>query len=314
MRRLGSLFAGIGGLDLACEWALGCSTAWQLDLTGADVRRRHWPDALQVEADVATVDPLSLPRVDVICGGFACQDLSCAGKQASREELEYGARTGPTYLGLLRFVRALRPKIVVIENVPGLLAHQWRVERDFVGYGLTWVRCRALDAGAPHLRARVFVVARLGTIGRGIVDAPRDGACGVACEVRPWPTAAARDYRTGDIADRIGTPSLSQACSDYPRGTWGSRLNPAWVETLQGFPVGWTEPDGPGMECSPSPRWPRGRYPADWDHSVPWPGYDWEPSRTLPDGPPIPGRPARIRALGNAVVPQQGALALRCAL
>jgi len=43
---LGSLYSGLGGLDLACEWALGCRTAWQLDLVGAAIRRRHWPDAL----------------------------------------------------------------------------------------------------------------------------------------------------------------------------------------------------------------------------------------------------------------------------
>ena len=47
--RIGSLFSGIGGLDRACEWALDGTTSWQLDLVGADVRRRHWPDALQVD-------------------------------------------------------------------------------------------------------------------------------------------------------------------------------------------------------------------------------------------------------------------------
>ena len=58
----------------------------------------------------------------------------------------------------------------------------------------------------------------------------------------------------------------------------------------------------------------RGRYPADWDRSIPWPGYAWEPARTIPDGAPMKGRPARLRALGNAVCPQQGALAVETGL
>jgi hypothetical protein len=87
-----------------------------------------------------------------------------------------------------------------------------------------------------------------------------------------------------------------------------------------GFPAGWTDSGrnqmglfaGAPARQAPkrAPNWPRGRYPADWDRSQLWPGFEWEPSRTIPDGPPVAGRPARLRALGNAVCPQQGALAL----
>ena len=421
--KVGSLYSGIGGLDWATETALGCLTAWQLDLTGADVRRRHWPDALQIEADVATVDPCDLPRVDVLCAGFACQDLSCAGKHVSREDLDAGARTGPTYRGVIRFLTALHPEIVVLENVPALLHHRARLEEDFDGYGLTWVRCGARDAGAPHIRRRVFVVGVRGGRAGGVIDAPdggrwtperaeraertwasakasdarspgpsigngaREGSDGLACQVRTWPTPtggdanssgsrcldsgahpgvsltdairpdraivesrtwstpkgsdargpgrttgtrdgsdalpvevrtwatpAARDWRTGELADRVGSEALNQQVTDYPRSPFGSRISADWVEPLQGLPVGWTLPNGPRLEVDPSPRWPRGRYPADWDRSVLWPGYDWEPARTLPNGPPVKGRPARLRMLGNAVCPQQGALAIQTAL
>jgi len=416
---LGSLYSGIGGLDVAAERALGARTAWQLDQVGAAVRRRHWPDALQVEADVQTVDPLALPRIGVLVGGFSCVDLSCAGRG---DGLIDGERTGLTYREMVRFVVALQPEMVIMENVPALLS-AWRVhlENDFgrLGYGLTWAPCMALDVGAPHRRARVFVVAVRGAVGRGVVEVPtagrwtpeqdeqewptvrgtdgrrgggspervradragndpdclptavaraagertwatakssdarspgestgigaREGTDGLACQVRPWPaptehgnnnalglsptsgdglgtavrpwpTPTARDHKTGEISDRVGTESLSQAASDYPRAPFGTRLNPAWVETLQGYPEGWTDTEGPRLECGPSPRWPRGRYPESWDRSVLWPGYDWEPPRTLPDGPPAKGRPARIRALGNAVVPQQGEMAIRAAL
>ena len=369
--RIGSLFSGIGGLDWACEAAFGGETVWQLDQVNAAVRARHWPNALQITADVATVDPRSLPAIDVLCGGFACQDLSDAGKGASKVDLLAGSRTGPTYAGMLRFVEALRPEFVVLENVPALLNHRRRIEADLRGYGLTWVLCSASDVGAPHRRRRVFVVGRRGGAHGGLIEAPilRDpswgewptptlcgndnvkGASptsgdGLATAVRPWgtprvgghgsggereddhgrledqavmhsglawPTPIARDYKVGGGGlNAVGTEPLSEVAA--PTGGLGRRLNPAWVEVLMGFPVGWTSPEGEGLQVDPSPRWPRGRYPADWDRSQIWPGYDWEPSRTIPDGPPCPGRPARIRGLGNAVLPQQGAHAITTAL
>ena len=340
MTRIGSMFAGLGGLDLACEWEIGGTTAWQLDLVGADIRRRHFPDALQVEADVRTVDPLDLPPIDVLCGGFPCTDLSAAGQRAGLD----GEKSG-LYSEMLRFAHAIRPEYVVIENVPALLQYRERLETDWdrLGYGLTWVKARALDAGAPHRRSRVFVVARLGGPMVGVMDAPRDGEWTGDAE-RPWPKTTASDHKaTGAegystasgrhsgttltdavrpwptvlVADATGVkshggrgnPSLGNECRQF-----GKRLNPDWTEVLMGLPQGWTEPTGPCLTAERAPLWPRGRYPETWDRSVLWPGFDWEPLRTIPDGAPVRGRPARIRACGNAVSPQQGALAIRAGL
>ena len=367
------MFAGIGGLDLACEWHWGAETAWQLDLIGADVRRRHWPNALQVEADVRQVDPVSLPAVDILCGGFPCQDLSVAGSHAGLT----GERSG-LYREMLRYAAALRPRFVVMENVPGLLRYAATLELDWaaLGYGLTWVKCRALDAGAPHLRARVFVVAEVEAVSCGVIEAQRQSRA-----VRPWPTAVASNPNEGEDPRcwharqrhhrQRGRPLISEPLAQTvrpwatPRATgadaglrkrvtkqgahlsvqirtwptataqdaannaapsqWernaeplnvsaatqpGKRLNPDWVETLMGYPIGWTLTQGEQLTASRAPRWPRGRYPSTWDRSQLWLGHRWEPSRTLPDGPPARGRPARLRALGNAVCPQQGALAL----
>jgi DNA (cytosine-5)-methyltransferase 1 len=380
--RAGSLFSGIGGLDIACEWAFGASTVWQLDLVGEAIRRRHFPDALQVTADVATVDPLGLPPIDVLCAGFSCQDLSCAGKGGSRDDLDAGDKTGPTYRGVIRFVEALRPAWVVLENVPAVLKHRDRIETDLQaaggarGYGVTWVKARALDAGAPHIRRRVFAVAELGGTPGGVVDADRAGmwtsegeqawqtprasegkiggwsskeatrkspSLGFEVQVRPWATPTVNESGTGRRGPGAGrgscpgdesisgqvrplaTPRASEERASASQGTvslgrelrrseWGRRLSPDWIETLMGYPVGWTLPTGPALAAEGAPAWPRGRYPATWDRATPWPGYAWEPPRTLPDGPPCPGRPARIRGLGNAVNPQSGALAIGTAL
>ena len=81
-----------------------------------------------------------------------------------------------------------------------------------------------------------------------------------------------------------------------------------------GYPLGWTAPEGDTLTLADIPPPVRGRYPVGWDRSVPWPGFDWEPPRTLADRFPAPGRAARIRGLGNAWAPAQGALALRALL
>ena len=340
------MFAGIGGADLAIEQVMGARSAWQIDLVGAAIRRRHWPDAEQVEGDVRAVDPLSLAPVDVLAAGFPCQDLSCAGPGAGLD----GARSG-LYREVVRFVDALRPRYVVMENVSALLAYMPRLCAEFgaLGYGLTWTTCQALDAGHPHERQRVFVVGERGASTRGMVACPSspwtgrawptptakgndnvaglsptsgDGL-GTAC--RPWATATATNPNEGEDPaswaarrDRHlarGLPPISEPLALQAR-TWelGSRLNPDWVEQLMGYPAGWTLPTGPGLRYDPGAPAVSARYPKGWDRSKHWPGYAWEAPRTIPDGPPVKGRPARIRAIGNAWCPQQGALALRAIL
>lgn len=355
---VGSLFSGLGGLDVACEWQWGAHTAWQLDLTGERIRRRHWPDARQIVGDVQTVDPAALPPVDVLCGGFPCQDLSVAGDMAGLD----GARSG-LYREVLRFAQALAPRFVVMENVPGLLSYMPRLCRDFraLGYGLTWAVCEAADAGYPHLRRRVFVLATKGGGDVGLV--PVDQKQRWTGEGREWATPSCNDYkgstqegqRRGQLSEHViivpgdalvrlpddvdgwyvpaghcGKAEVIGINGDqidvrWPSGEiepvpveWvqhaGKRLAPEWVEALMALPMGWTDTEGPRLTVDRHAPSVRGRYPEGWDRTQPWPGYAWEPSRTLPDGDPVPGRPARIRALGNAVVPQQAHLALSAML
>lgn len=132
-------------------------------------------------------------------------------------------------------------------------------------------------------------------------------------QVRHLPTPTATDYKTPAGYERTDGGNPARLGMALQPG-FGRRLNPDWVECLVGLPVGWTRPHGPRLTADPDPRWPRGRYPESWERSVEWPGYAWEPRRTLPDGEPVRGRPARIRACGNIVVPQQGALAIRAGL
>src|SRR5687767_562507 len=108
----GSLFAGIGGFDLGFERA-GMRCEWQVEIDPycRRVLAKHWPDVRRWD-DVRTFPPDGDWGVDVICGGFPCQDISAAGKQAGIE----GERSG-LWGEYERIIRVLRPRIVVVENV-----------------------------------------------------------------------------------------------------------------------------------------------------------------------------------------------------
>jgi len=162
--KFGSLFTGIGGFDLAFEQA-GMTCAWQCEINAAarSVLTRHWPDVPVIE-DVKNVGRHSTEPVDLICGGFPCQDLSVAGKRAGLA----GERSG-LWFEFHRIVDELRPKWVVVENVPGLLSSNRGADFAVIlqglvelRYGVTW---RVLDAqyfGVAQRRRRVFIVGSLG--------------------------------------------------------------------------------------------------------------------------------------------------------
>jgi DNA (cytosine-5)-methyltransferase 1 len=161
--KVGSLFAGIGGFDLGFERA-GFEVAWcvEWDKAAQAVLRRRFPRAI-VYGDITQVDPDELAPVDVVCGGFPCQDLSVAGRRAGLA----GNRSG-LFHDAMRIVRRLRPAVLVLENVPGLLSSHHG--RDFAtvlrevgeGWDCQEVAWRILDSryfGVAQRRRRVFVVA-----------------------------------------------------------------------------------------------------------------------------------------------------------
>jgi DNA (cytosine-5)-methyltransferase 1 len=160
--KIGSLFAGIGGFDLGFERE-GFNVAWSVewDRNAQAVLRQRFPNA-KVFGDIREVDPDLLERVDVICGGFPCQDLSVAGKRVGLA----GERSG-LFHDAMRLVRKLKPKILVLENVPGLLSSNNGLDFATVlrevgeGWDCEEVAWRVLDSqffGVPQKRRRVFIV------------------------------------------------------------------------------------------------------------------------------------------------------------
>jgi DNA (cytosine-5)-methyltransferase 1 len=153
----GSLFAGIGGFDLGFERA-GIKTVWQVEIDPfcRKVLEKNFPHAERFD-DIRGCGRHNLTGVDVIAGGFPCQDVSNAGKRAGID----GTRSG-LWSQMRRVICELRPRIVVVENVAALLGRGLeRVLGDLAesGFDAEWDCIPAFAVGAPHRRDRVFIVA-----------------------------------------------------------------------------------------------------------------------------------------------------------
>ena len=334
--RIGSLFSGYGGLDLGVMEALGGSVAWHAEFEDAPSRilAHHWPDVPNL-GDVTKVDWSQVEPVDVICGGSPCQDLSHAGKRAGMTE---GTRSN-LWVAMREAIAVLRPSYVVWENVRGALSAAaaselepgagllgdgsgrpalralGRVLGDLasLGYDAGWFGLRAADVGAPHGRWRVFVLAHaVGTGLQGQQDQARTsparfgghalaGAGGPDLSLLPTPVSdnsrglpsSGTDYASlpNAVVALLPTPSAADAHLES-FGQYAPAI--ARWESILGRPAPTpTEPGRNGPRLSPA--------------FVEW-------MMGLPDGHVTDvniSRNAQLKALGNGVVPQQAAAALR---
>jgi DNA (cytosine-5)-methyltransferase 1 len=180
--KIGSLFSGYGGLDMAAEKLFNAKVAWlcEWDKAPSKVLEHHYPGTPNYR-DVSLVDWTQVEPVEILTGGFPCQDLSLAGKRAGLKE---GTRSG-LWLEYAKAIEILKPKYVLIENVRGLLSAKANSNVEYcpycmgdgsnqptmralgivlaslaeLGYDAEWTMLRAADAGAPHNRERVFILA-----------------------------------------------------------------------------------------------------------------------------------------------------------
>lgn len=294
--RLGSLFSGIGGFELGLERA-GCEVIWQVEVDPfcRAVLAKHWP-SVQRYPDVHFVSAAQLEPVDIISGGFPCQDLSAAGRRAGLR----GHRSG-LWREYRRLLHEMRPRWALIENVH----HTWRswvpsVRSDLgqLGYASVPVRLRASDFGAPHERARCFIVAAPDGDGEQLRELSR------RCRGEGWPAGqdesrvAGSARQTAD-AGSVGA-SQSNAGQASERHSWEAR------ETSEcGSIVRRATSDADSVrELQPSgPVGAQWRRPSDCD----WWATEPEVARVVHGVPArVDGRRRRAReySLGNAIIPQ----------
>lgn len=162
MMKVGSLFSGIGGIDLGFEQA-GFEIAWAVENDSAACKtyRYNFPNVHLVEEDIRNVNPQILEDVDVIAAGFPCQPFSVMGYQRG-----FNDPRGNLFFEIARFIDIKRPRIVFLENVKNLVAHD--NGKTFLviyntlaqlGYSVKYKVLDATDFNIPQHRARVFIVA-----------------------------------------------------------------------------------------------------------------------------------------------------------
>ncbi len=303
--KIGSLFSGYGGLDMAAATVLDGDVAWhcEVDAAASRVLAHHWPHLPNL-GDIATVKWRKVPQADVLTGGFPCQDLSLAGGRAGITD---GTRSS-LWLHFAKAIKKLRPKLVVIENVKGIYSAQaavramGRLESGLdpdrgptaieavcadladLGYDARWVCLPASEAGAPHKRERTFIAAAPHPHGfrllrrrtTRLLPGPAGEAWAARRDREPVPGGGAA---AGRSRDRLGAYRPAAA-------RWTAVLGREAPDALEDRPEGRTRPNLTFIE---------------WMMGLPFGHVTGVPDLT---------RRQQIRLLGNGVVPQQADLAL----
>ena len=270
----GSAFAGIGGFELGLERA-GWECKWQIenDKFCNEILGERWPNVKRY-GDIEDVEAEGLDPVDLVCGGFPCQDLSVAGKRGGLA----GERSG-LFWELVRVIQGVRPKWILVENVPGFLSSN--EGEDFAlalqtlaecGYGLAW---RVLDSqhfGVPQRRRRVYIVGHLGAMcppeilfesegGEGDIAEGGEAGEDVAYRLRERPSHGG-DKGDGGIntvliygSSKPGiAPTLRSPDPNAPRGPDGKRRDGGpgeKIPIIAGFFAKATSRSGDGEEVDP---------------------------------------------------------------
>ena len=322
-----SLFTGIGGLDLAAEWA-GFETVGQCEWADypTKVLEKHWPGVPRWR-DIKTLtredfyERTGLRTVDLISEGFPCQPFSCAGKRRGKEDDRY------LWPEMLRVVRELRPRWVVGENVAGIVSMALDTvlaDLEGIGYACQTLIVPAAGVGAPHRRDRCAIISYHDGIRGGGRESDGEGIHRDAArnETDTGGADVANAQRLRLREDRHQPSSNQERHNPAYRKEWnselcqagcgGSNVPHAQSQLLDraeqsSRPAGFggfanhggraAEPGLGGMADGIS-HW--------MDRGMSAPGF-WLPE---PEGLPriakgIPNRVHRLQCLGNAVVPQQ---------
>lgn len=202
----GSLFSGIGGLDLGLERA-GMTCAWQVEINdyAQRVLSKHWPDVPKFR-DVREVRGWEVEPVNLLAGGFPCQDISDAHTTNERRALR-GLKSG-LWSEFRRLVHVLAPRWVLVENVAAWRRWMPEVRSDLaaLGYASLPVEVCASFLGAHHERPRVFVIAHADGESEPLraIDAKVAGLRAIPVADGHWRNPTPGNFRVADgLPDRM---------------------------------------------------------------------------------------------------------------
>lgn len=333
------LFAGMGGSHLA-GMLVGWESVGSVEIDPACQRilRAYFPNE-PLHDDVQTFRGDGLRgHVDVVLMGFPCTDLSTSGEQKGVVEGDASS----LFFDGVRIAHEAQSPLILLENVRGIFTAPGNLkesperigesfeivlrELQAKGYGsVTWLTNRASEVGAPHYRPRVWMLAqRTGKPVSGSWTRPRDwGTSGAVrgnalqMERSTFPLVEDSSYWPTPDASQVGKITPHPAAQ---MGVWKAIYkaegrqwvigkkgqaapNPNWVESLMGWPIGWST--GGVGDTGGAGDWPalHGMWPALMNQ----PQHDWEPSRLIDRGEREIG--PILRAIGNAWVPHQAAQA-----
>jgi DNA (cytosine-5)-methyltransferase 1 len=299
---IGSLFSGIGGIELGFEMAGGFTTKWfvEKDLYAQAILRKHWPSAV-IYDDITKLDFSSVPRVDILTGGFPCQDISNAGKRAGIT----GSRSS-LWKYYLKAISTLRPRYCLIENVSALLNRGLTTvlcDLAEVGYDAEWHSISASSVGAPHRRDRIFILAYpelCGCIHRQAQEQSTEGRLNALSEFKSSSKDVSNSYwegQSGEGQTEMGFKEYSCAdVSDSESVRLQLSRNEGRLGTESEVVVGEGSESSSAIKdfCDNQRR--ESEYAAEG-----WWAVEPELGRVAHG---VPNRVDRIKCLGNAVVPQ----------
>lgn len=232
-----SAFSGIGGFELALENShtqTSCAGYSEVDAHALAVYQHHFPTHTNF-GNITAIDGVNLPGFDLLVAGFPCQSFSMAGRRCGLQD-----KRGALVLELLRVIEQKRPRLLLLENVKGLLSHgggatfgRIIAALDDLGYHSQWQVLNSAHFGLPQHRERVFIVGHLGN-GRRLQVLPFLPSASRLPQQplsKPRPSGIRPVWRYRDsVCER--------------RAALGGRavrfLTPLECERLQGFPDNWT--------------------------------------------------------------------------
>ena len=247
-----ALFAGVGGGILGGKllgWRTVCAVEWEpypASILCARQNDGFFPP-FPIWDDVQTFDGKPWRGiVDVISGGFPCQDISAAGKGAGID----GERSG-MWREMARIICEVRPRFVFVENSPMLVSRGLGTvlgDLATMGFNAKWGVLGAADIGANHQRDRIWIVAKYLPLPPPLPIWPTPTAHmsketnAPSEHKRNTPTLTAQaNWATPTVCGNYNRKGASKTSGDGLATQVGGKLNPMWVEWLMGWPLGWTD-------------------------------------------------------------------------